>query len=102
MGKYVAGSCRRKNPMRVLMITQKIDPDDQVLSFAIGWIREIAARVEHLHVLCLEQYPMPLPSNVTVWSMGKEQGRNRVREFIHFYGALTRVLPKADVIFTHM
>src|SRR5688572_18184139 len=88
--------------MRLLMITQKIDPDDQVLAFTIGWIREIAARVENLHVLCLEQHPVTLPSNVTVWSMGKEHGRNRIRELIRFCSTLLRMLPHVDIVFTHM
>jgi glycosyltransferase involved in cell wall biosynthesis len=88
--------------MRVLMITQKIDPNDSMLGFVVSWVEQIAARVDHLDVLCLEQHHADLPSNVTVWSMGKEYGRNRLRELINFYQTLVRVLPKIDLIFTHM
>ena len=66
--------------MRVLMITQKIDPTDPLLAFVPMWVTALAARVEHLDVLCLEQPTIALPTNVTAWSMGKERGRNRLRQ----------------------
>jgi glycosyltransferase involved in cell wall biosynthesis len=84
------------------MITQKIDPADSMLGFVVGWFEQIAARVDHLHVLALEVHPAKLPSNVTVWSMGKEHGRSRVRELLNFYRTLLRVVPQVDVVFSHM
>jgi len=53
-------------------------------------------------VLCLEQPTVALPANVTAWSMGKEHGRNRLRELVAFYRVLSRVIGKIDVIFCHM
>ncbi|MEP7287237.1 MAG: glycosyltransferase family 4 protein [Chloroflexota bacterium] len=88
--------------MRVLMLTQKIDPTDPLLAFTMGWVEALAARVEHLHVLCLEQQPAMLPDNVTVWSMGKERGNNRQQEIRAFYRALNRVMREVDVVFCHM
>ena len=40
--------------MRLLMITQKLDPSDPLLAFTVEWVRRLAARLEHLDVLCLE------------------------------------------------
>jgi glycosyltransferase involved in cell wall biosynthesis len=88
--------------MRVLMITQKLDPQDMLLAFTMGWIERIAARVEHLHVLCLEQRTQDLPANVTAWSMGKEGGNSRIQELRAFYSALGKVIRDVDVIFVHM
>ncbi len=102
MGSDVACPGRREAAMRVLMITQKIDLADPILAFTIGWIEALAARVDHLHVLCLECQPNALPANVTVHSMGKEQGNSRPQELRAFYASLRDALPQIDVIFCHM
>ena len=90
--------------MRLLMITQKLDPSDPLLAFTVEWVRRLAARLEHLDVLCLEVNiaPSELPANVTAWSMGKDRGYGRVRELIEFYRVLLKVAPKTDAIFSHM
>jgi hypothetical protein len=48
------------------MITQKLDPADPVLGFTLDWVRALAARVDQLHVLCLENrlpHPQPLSAS---------------------------------------
>ncbi len=84
------------------MLTQTLDTADPVLAFTVGWVRALAARVEHLHVICLSIGHADLPANVTVWSMGKERGYGRVREFAAFYKALKRVIRQVDIVFSHM
>jgi glycosyltransferase involved in cell wall biosynthesis len=92
--------------MHVLMITQKLDSADPMLGFVMGWVRALAARVQHLNILCLEQADgvamEELPPNVQVWSMGKERGHGRLRMAYRFYRVLTRVINQTDVIFCHM
>jgi glycosyltransferase involved in cell wall biosynthesis len=70
----------------------------------MAWVRELAARVERLHVLCLEPRINDdvLPANVQVWSMGKERGVGKVRELLAFYATLLRLLPSVNAIFAHM
>jgi glycosyltransferase involved in cell wall biosynthesis len=90
--------------MRLLMITQKLDPTDPILAFVIEWVRGLAARVEHLDILCLE-VNLPsgtLPANVTTHSMGKDRGYSRARELVEFYRVLFKLAPKIDAIFSHM
>ncbi len=99
------------------MITQKLDPADPVLAFTLDWVGALAARVERLHVLCLEnrlphgmsvgvQHAAPLQSRKTgeveIYSMGKERGYGRGRELLAFYRALWAIAPQVDVIFCHM
>ena len=88
------------------MITQKLDESDSVLGFTVGWVRALAARVEHLHVLCLERRTerilSPLPGNVTTWSMGKDRGASRLGELQDFHRVLSSVGRLVDVIFSHM
>jgi glycosyltransferase involved in cell wall biosynthesis len=88
--------------MRPLMIVQLIDEYDWLRGFIVPWVRALAERVEHLHVLTLEQREARLPDNVTVYSMGKERRHRRVPELIAFHRTLNRLAPHVDVIFSHM
>ncbi len=92
--------------MRVLMITQKLDKTDPVLSYTLRWIQALSKRVEHVHVLCLERhletFDELFPANVTTWSMGKENGVGRLREFVAYYRVLSQVIGQIDVIFSYM
>jgi glycosyltransferase involved in cell wall biosynthesis len=88
--------------MRVAMLVQKVDERDWLMAFTVSWIRALAARVDHVHVITLEQREAHLPANVTVQSMGKERGYGKLRELIAFYRALGRVIGDVDVIFSHM
>src|SRR5258706_7278643 len=84
------------------MLPQKVDPNDSALAFTIGWIKEIANRVEHLDVICLHQHTADSPANVTVWSMGKDRGNSRFQELLAFYKALIGTIRHVDVVFSHM
>jgi glycosyltransferase involved in cell wall biosynthesis len=88
--------------MRPLMIVQLIDEHDWLRGFIVPWVRALADRVEHLHVLTLEQREARLPDNVTVHSMGKERCHRRWPELIAFHKTLNRIAPQVDVIFSHM
>lgn len=88
--------------MRVLMIVQLVDEHEWLRGFTVGWIRALAAHVDHLDVLTLEAGQADLPANVTVTSMGKERSHNRLRELAGFHRALLRWGRETDVIFSHM
>ncbi len=59
--------------MKLLIITQKVDQNDDVLGFFHGWIREFAKHYEKITVICLEKGEYDLPANVKVLSLGKEK-----------------------------
>lgn len=59
--------------MRLLIITQKADKNDPVLGFFHRWIEEFSKRYEKVSVICLEEGETSLPSNVRVYSLGKEE-----------------------------
>jgi glycosyltransferase involved in cell wall biosynthesis len=84
------------------MLVQKVDERDWLMSFALKWIRALAARVDRVDVIALERREADLPTNVFVQSMGKERGYGRARELIAFYGALGGMIRDVDVIFSHM
>lgn len=88
--------------MRLLIICQKVDEQDDLLGFFIGWIREFAKKAEKVYVICLGKGEYHLPENVEVFSLGKERGVSRLGRWINFYKELFKIIFKIDVVFSHM
>ncbi|MBU2579484.1 glycosyltransferase family 4 protein [Patescibacteria group bacterium] len=88
--------------MKLLMITRKVDRDDAQAGFTYGWVKKFALNVEVLKVICLEKGNLEgLPDNVEVFSLGKEKGKNRFREFINFQRGALRFIREVDGVFCH-
>lgn len=92
--------------MKILILTQKVDERDPVLGFMTGWIREFASKFEAISVVCLEKGVYTLPSNVQVFSLGKEQGESRFRQRIRyvwrFFKCIWHERKNYDAVFVHM
>jgi len=58
--------------MKLLILTQKVDENDDVLGFFHRWIEEFAKHCERVTVICLYEGEHHLPENVKVLSLGKE------------------------------
>jgi glycosyltransferase involved in cell wall biosynthesis len=52
--------------VKLVMITQRVDPDDPALGATVPMLRALAARVDDLTVLALVSRPSDLPANVRV------------------------------------
>jgi len=90
--------------LRVLMITQKVDLDDDVLGFTHTWVNKLAEKVGWLYVLALAVGRHKLHDNVTLYSMGKERGAGRLRRLMNFTRIVAPLLlrRRVDVVFIHM
>jgi len=88
--------------MRLLIFTQKVDSQDPILGFFCGWISALSKKIESIHVICLEEGKHNLPKNVTVYSLGKEQGSNKLEYIVHFFQHLYTVYGQYDAVFVHM
>jgi len=88
--------------VRWLLITRKLDPTDDHVGFVIRWVETLAARLDHLDVICQEHANSPSPDNVTLVSMGKEAGAGRIAQAWRFTAHLRRLVPQADGVFCHM
>ncbi len=64
-------SLKLRNNMKLLILTQKVDVDDDVLGFMHGWIAEFAKSCEQVIVICLQRGRYEFPKNVKVLSLGK-------------------------------
>jgi glycosyltransferase involved in cell wall biosynthesis len=88
--------------MKLLIVTQKVDRNDPVLGFFHGWLIEFAKHVEKLHVICLEMGEFDLPGNVSVHSLGKEEGSSRFKYVWRFYKYIFLLKNEYDSVFVHM
>jgi len=88
--------------MRLLVITQKVDQEDDVLGFFVGWIRALSKEADFVDVICLSKGKYELPQNVRVRSLGKEKGDHKFIRAIKFYYYAFSSLYKAGGVFVHM
>lgn len=88
--------------MKLLIVTQKVDQNDDILGFFLVWLREFARTCEEVTVICLEKGEYSLPGNVRVFSLGKEQGTSKVKYILNFYRDIIRERENYDAVFVHM
>jgi len=87
---------------RLLIITQKVDQNDDLLGFMHGWITEFAVHFKKITVICLQRGEYSLPSNVDVLSLGKENGAYKIEYLLNFYRFIFRKRNEYDAVFVHM
>jgi glycosyltransferase involved in cell wall biosynthesis len=65
----------------MLILTQKVDKNDDILGFFHGWLLEFAKHYEKIIVICLQKGEYDLPSNVKVFSLGKEKENLKIENW---------------------
>lgn len=88
--------------MRLLIFTQAVDTEDSVLGFFHEWIKRLAVSFESVEVICLKEGKHDLPQNVTVHSLGKEKGNNRIQYIVNFFKYIFHLRNSYDKVFVHM
>lgn len=90
--------------MNLLMFNLAVDDKHVTLAFGLRWIEALASRFEHVDVVTMTAGQHQLPSNVTVWSVGRERGYPEWLRALRFYWLVWRILRqrRIDVVFTHM
>lgn len=86
----------------LLVITQKVDANDDLLGFFVGWLREFSRQFESVSVITLAKGEYDLPPNVRVYSLGKEKNTSKFIRLITFYRLLVTLVPNSNGIFAHM
>ncbi len=89
---------------RLLLFNLVTDVQHPILGFTTQWIRELAARVEVIHVITMQAGAIEVPDNVHVHSVGRELGYSEPRRVVEFYRHLFRILrtERIDGCFSHM
>ena len=90
--------------MRVLWFNLATDLDDPILAFTSSWIREVANKVDSIHVITMRLGRAEFPKNVRIYSVGKEKQFSEPRRAWEFYRRVFRILHQEpiDVCFSHL
>lgn len=85
--------------MRLLICTQTVDRNDQILGFFHAWIERFAAECESVTVICLRKGDYSLPKNVEIISLGE---RHRVLRAFEVCTIAWGRRTEYDAVFVHM
>ena len=88
--------------MNLLILTQKVDKNDDNLGFFHRWLEKFAERTNQVFVIANFAGEHSLPANAQIFSLGKEKKFGRVRRYFNFYRYLFKLLSEIDAIFVHM
>ncbi|HEY4507143.1 MAG TPA: glycosyltransferase [Candidatus Paceibacterota bacterium] len=91
----------------ILIITQKIDYNNDILGFFHEWVREFSKRWDKVTVICLKLGDYDLPSNVRVVSLGKEKNSGfgpgvKLKYLFRFYKYIWTYRHDYNAVFSHM
>lgn len=86
----------------LLIITQKVDEEDQLLGFFVGWLVRFAGKFNKIIILCLEKGKYELPSNAEVISLGKDRHLPKICWLFNFYKYIFQKRKEYDAVFAHM
>lgn len=95
--------------MRLLIFTQKVDTNDDVLGFFSSWIQEFSKQCESVIVVGLWLGKYDLPENVKVFGLGKSNLPENYpwlfKKIVYvwsFYKIIWQERKKYDTVFVHM
>ena len=88
--------------MRLLIITQKVDVNDDLLGFMHGWVAEFSKKYEKIIIIALGVSEINLPANVRVLSLGKEISKSKIKYLVNFYKYIWRERKNYDFVLVHM
>lgn len=85
--------------LKLIFVTQQVDPADPVLGATVAKLHALAVRVDELVVLSLGAVPGALPDNCRVVTFG---AGSRLGRGLRFARALASELRGADAVLAHM
>ncbi len=90
--------------MKLLIITQTIDPENTTLGFFIDWVIELSKRFEEVKVICLyKNNNFNFNSkNIEIFSLGKEKNNSFLKKIFIFFKYIFLLRKKYDKVFVHM
>ena len=87
---------------KLLVITQKVDDDDDLLGFFGSWLSALAPHFDRIDVIALGTGRFDLPDHVMVHSLGKERGTAKIVRAFRMVLLLWRHSRGCSSIFAHM
>jgi glycosyltransferase involved in cell wall biosynthesis len=85
--------------LKLVFVTQEVDPGHPVLAQTVDLVRALSARVDELAVVARDVQWEQIPANVSVRTFDEP---GKIRRGIAFERSLAAALPGADAVFVHM
>ena len=90
------------NGVKLIVISQKVDINDDNLSFFHRILEKFSEKLDKVFSVCLWQGEYRLSENVEVFSLSKEKSYSKLRQFFRLQKFLLKHLKEADGVFCHM
>jgi hypothetical protein len=87
--------------MRLLLITEKLDKNDESTGFFHGQIMDLIGYCNSMIVMVLENRAHSLPESVKVISLGKERGVSRLGYIGNFYAGILGNIGNYDSVYVN-
>ena len=87
--------------MKLLIITQSVDKNDENLGAFYYWWEKMAQHVDRLTIIASKVGAHHLPTNVAVYSLGKEQGRDWIGRIWKFVELFSDHYARSDAVLFH-
>lgn len=90
--------------MNLLIVTQKVNTEDQILGFFHQWLLSFSDKVNNLTIICLEKGENNLSDldNVKILSLKKELGSSKISRFLNCFKFILKEKNNYDVVLVHM
>jgi len=91
--------------LRILLITQRVDEDHDILGFVIGWIRALEAAAGGVEVVAQWVGKHSFTEPIRIHSLGKERGAGKAAQLVTLQRTLIDGLlrhRRFDVVLCHM
>ncbi|OGZ99955.1 MAG: hypothetical protein A3C07_02910 [Candidatus Sungbacteria bacterium RIFCSPHIGHO2_02_FULL_47_11] len=88
--------------MKLLIVTQKLDKEDENLGFFHRWLEEFARHAARVTVIVSSLGTHSLPPGVSVHSLGKEKGSRKIRRLWRFWELFSYHYVRSDAVLFHM
>lgn len=88
--------------LNLLIITQKVDSEDENLGFFHAWVEEFSLHADQVTVIASSVGKHHFGPKVKVFSLGKESGMGRIRRIYGFFELFSRLYIGSDAVFFHM
>lgn len=89
--------------MKILIVTQAVDTEDQALGFFVRWIEEFKKHFKRVEVICLKEGEHASLTNVSVHSLGKERrAASQIVYAFRFLALAWKLRNDYDAVFVHM
>ena len=87
--------------MNLLIVTQKVDREDENLGAFYYWFEELARHAEHVTIIASSVGVHNLPSNVTIVCLEKHTGTRRLARIRKFFELFSYHYAQSDAVFFH-